>query len=309
MKKVSVIIPSYGSGSNPCRAVDSVLAQDYENIEAVIVDDNGKGSNQQLKNVKLFERYINNSKVKYIVHDVNKNGSAARNTGARASDGDYLCFLDDDDEFTDISKISLQMKAADKLGDDWAGTYSSLVVYKDGKLLNSCAAGPSGYILVEMIRDKLSIGTGAPLISRKSYEAIGGFNESFLRHQDWEFFARLLDRYKLMAVPEASYSRYYKADTKRKDADTRLEYMDKYVSYMYQEIKSISPQKLSKLMKEKYSGVILGYLGEKNFSAVLEICKKHHFNINDYLSVFASALSVSAKKIRHKLKKGDESIG
>ena len=45
------------------------------------------------------KKYVGNAQVKYIKHERNKNGSAARNTGFRASVGEYINFLDDDDEF------------------------------------------------------------------------------------------------------------------------------------------------------------------------------------------------------------------
>ncbi len=306
--KVSVVIPSYGDNTNPCRAIDSVLAQDYQNVEVVVVDDNGIGTPQQLKNETLFRKYADNSKVKYIKHEVNKGGSAARNTGARASSGEYLCFLDDDDEFSDIKKIRLQMQSAENLDDTWAGTYSSLAVYKDGKFFDIYKAGPSGYIVEEMIRGNLSIGTGAPIITRKSYESIDGFNESFIRHQDWEFFARLFDKYKMMAVPETLYNRYYKPNVKRVSAKIRNEYMDNYAFHMKREIKSIPKKKLNNLMKTKYSGVVLSYASEKKFCDALNLCKKQHFNVCDYAQLFLSAIIVAFEKLRWKLRKGGKII-
>ena len=76
-----------------------MLNQTYDNIEVIVVDDNGQGTEHQLLTEKAMEKYADNPKVQYIPHKVNKNGSCARNTGIRASKGEFLGFLDDDDVF------------------------------------------------------------------------------------------------------------------------------------------------------------------------------------------------------------------
>lgn len=95
---VSVIIPTYKRATTLLDAIRSVLNQTYKNIEIVIVDDNGKGTYEQLETERLLKQYIENQQIIYIVHEYNKNGSAARNTGLMASHGAYINFLDDDDK-------------------------------------------------------------------------------------------------------------------------------------------------------------------------------------------------------------------
>ena len=303
-----MIIPSYGGNTDPCRAIDSVLNQDYGNVEVYIVDDNGEGTEQQKKNENILKKYSSDLRVHYIIHDVNRGGSVARNTGARASSGEYLCFLDDDDEFADVTKISKQMSAAEGLGPDWAGTYSSLKIYNGKEYLKTYPATNSGYVLEEFILGNMSIGTAAPIITRESYEAIGGFEESFKRHQDWEFYCRLMDRFKLKAVPEAYYNRYYKTDVKRKQAATRLEYMDKYVGFMREQLKSLPEKKLDTLMKRKYISVILAFMKEKNIVEAFKICRNNHFGISDYTFMVKETLSyVTSKKKLEKSKQKSRS--
>lgn len=301
MKKVSVIIPSYGANTDPCRAIDSVLNQDYNEVDVYIVDDNGIGTEQQLSNALLLKKYETDERVHYITHETNLGGSAARNTGVRASDGDYVCFLDDDDEFADRTKISKQMKAAVRLGNDWAGTYSSLKIFKGNVYLRTISASSSGYVLEEFIQGDMSIGTAAPIITRQSYESIGGFEESFKRHQDWEFFSRLFDKYKIKAVPEAFYHRYYKIGVKRKTAETRLNYMDKYVSYMKKELKSLPGKKLNLLMKRKYTSVIFAFMKEKQFGRAMQICKSQKYNGLDYLYLLGEFCNYATQKALKKI--------
>ena len=96
---VSVIIPTYKGADKINSAVDSVLNQTYKNIEVIVVDDNGENEPEQLLTAEKMKKYETFENVKYLVHKKNINGSAARNTGIRASKGFYLGFLDDDDVF------------------------------------------------------------------------------------------------------------------------------------------------------------------------------------------------------------------
>ncbi|MEM4724269.1 MAG: glycosyltransferase family A protein, partial [Candidatus Hadarchaeum sp.] len=92
MSSVSVIIPCYNHGHYlPC-AVNSVMAQTFADWEAIIVDD---GSTDNTREVAA---QFTDSRVRYIYQD-NRGLAAARNTGIRAAQGEYLAFLDADDEW------------------------------------------------------------------------------------------------------------------------------------------------------------------------------------------------------------------
>ena len=96
---ISVIIPTHSGSQVICRAVDSVLSQTYPNIEVVVVDDNGKESEEQITTEKAMKKYASDDRVKYLAHDVSLHGSAARNTGVKHSSGEFIALLDDDDYF------------------------------------------------------------------------------------------------------------------------------------------------------------------------------------------------------------------
>src|SRR5688572_21390402 len=96
---VSVIIPAYNYANYLPLTLDSILQQDYPNIEIVIIDD---GSTDNTREV--VARY--GPKVRYV-YQKNAGLSAARNTGIKAAKTDYLAFIDADDEWhpTLISKM------------------------------------------------------------------------------------------------------------------------------------------------------------------------------------------------------------
>ncbi len=95
---VSCIIPSYKRNDTITRALDSVLAQSYSNIEIIIVDDNTPNDDYSLKLQSIVNSY-NNLKIIYLQQENHINGAAARNFGIMHSHGDIITFLDDDDEW------------------------------------------------------------------------------------------------------------------------------------------------------------------------------------------------------------------
>ena len=87
---VSIVIPTYARPTNLIRAIESVLAQTYAPIEIIVVDDNGVNTPFQKETENLLSSYIFDGKITYLKHEVNRNGSAARNTGTRASHGEII---------------------------------------------------------------------------------------------------------------------------------------------------------------------------------------------------------------------------
>ena len=97
--KVSVIIPVFGVSVYIERCVQSVMNQTYKNIECVIIDDSTK-DDSIIRCEQLIETYTGPVKFRVLHHQHNRGLSAARNTGINAAIGDYLYFLDGDDEIT-----------------------------------------------------------------------------------------------------------------------------------------------------------------------------------------------------------------
>lgn len=101
--KVSIIIPFYHRVFVTKKAINSALNQTYKNIEIILVND---GSTDNVDEIKKIAK---NNKIKYIDLKKNKGASFARNEGIKASTGDYIAFLDSDDEFLK-DKIKIQLR-------------------------------------------------------------------------------------------------------------------------------------------------------------------------------------------------------
>lgn len=91
-KLVSLIIPVYNTGKFIRCCLESVLAQTYNNIEVILVDDGSTDNSLSIcQEFALKDNRIN------IIHKQNEGVSAARNVGMDAASGSYICFADSDD--------------------------------------------------------------------------------------------------------------------------------------------------------------------------------------------------------------------
>jgi GalNAc5-diNAcBac-PP-undecaprenol beta-1,3-glucosyltransferase len=88
----SVIIPAYNRAYILPRTIQSVLNQQFENWELIIIDDGSKDNTAELMKQYSDERI-------HYHYQNNSERSAARNNGINRSKGKYICFLDSDDEF------------------------------------------------------------------------------------------------------------------------------------------------------------------------------------------------------------------
>jgi glycosyltransferase involved in cell wall biosynthesis len=225
-KKVSVIIPTYRRPEALKRAVCSVLTQTYKNLELIVVDDNNPGDEYRIETERVMSEF-NDARLKYLKHEMNRNGAAARNTGIRYSTGIYITFLDDDDEFLP-DRILNQVNKMEVLDDSWASCYTSYKkLNKSGKIQYGYETR-EGWLLTEALMRNLYIGSGSNLFLRKSVvEEIGGFDESFIRNQDLELLVRILGKYKLAYIDDCSLIVHYEIRYEKRTYE-QLKEIDKY---------------------------------------------------------------------------------
>lgn len=122
MDKISIIVPVHNSESYLNRCVNSLINQTYSNLEIILVDDYSTDSSK-----KICEEYEKkDSRVISIITD-NNGVSGTRNTGIKRSTGEYICFLDSDDEY--------EMAFVEKMLNEINQSKSELVVcgYKEVK--------------------------------------------------------------------------------------------------------------------------------------------------------------------------------
>ena len=104
MRKLSFIVPVYNVASYLYKCVDSLLTQDYDDYEIILVDDGSTDGSGELCD-EYEAKPTSNSSLKgrgkkpliRVIHQENRGLSAARNAGLRVANGEYVCFVDSDD--------------------------------------------------------------------------------------------------------------------------------------------------------------------------------------------------------------------
>lgn len=116
-KKVSIIIPVYKVEDEIERCLKSVIKQTYQELNVILVDDCSPDNSISIAQ-KIISSSTKSNMFKIITHEKNKGLSAARNTGIAVADGDYIYFLDSDDELYDEKSISILVSNAEQYNAD-----------------------------------------------------------------------------------------------------------------------------------------------------------------------------------------------
>ncbi len=190
---VSVIITTYNRKNLLIKAVKSVLSQTYKRIELIIVDDcSTDGTNELIKT-------IDDERVKCIHHTDNMGVHQSRNDGILNSNGEYIAFLDDDDEWLP-KKIERQlhcfMNSDKELGLVYTGYYTAI----NGEIKSRNSPKRRGY-LREILTNQNLVATSTVLTRSICFKKVGLF-EYMPFVEDWDMWMRISEFFEFDYVPE-----------------------------------------------------------------------------------------------------------
>lgn len=267
-KKVSIIIPTYKRADLLSKCIKSVLDQTYSNVEVIVVDDNDPTTNWRKKTESILDEFKEEHRVIYIKHEMNKNGSAARNTGFRVSTGEYICYLDDDDIFLK-NKI---MKQVECLEESKEMDACCCDYFKEGK----------EYILPDKVdyTEDILLSNDTPQTSgimfrRNCIECLKGFDESYIRHQDYELLLRFFEKGFLMKkINEVLYVRERADNNNLPNGEKMQRVKEKFLLQFEKEINKIDAQK--KGFKQKvyvinYFSVMKCYIKDRELEKAIGV--------------------------------------
>ncbi|MBI1755472.1 glycosyltransferase family 2 protein, partial [Candidatus Azambacteria bacterium] len=148
MVKVSVVIPTHNRPQLLQRAIASVLAQTFQDVEIIVVDD-GKE-----KSAEHIVHGFHDLRIVYCADKKEQGGAAARNVGIVRAKGDFIAFLDDDDEWLE-NKLQIQMSSFEKTPQDVGFCFSAVInAYDDKEEATEVNGGIKNYFEIALTRFK-----------------------------------------------------------------------------------------------------------------------------------------------------------
>lgn len=272
------------------RAISSVLNQTYNNIEVVIVDDNEPSSEWRKQTEQTMSKYQNDSRVQYIKHPKNMNGSVARNTGIHNAKGTLICFLDDDDVF-EPNKIEMQVDFLNANPEfhavycGWFREHGDIIPSKQGDLSFEVLSG------INLIY------TNTIMMYKKDIMDFGGWDKTFKRHQEAAFMLRyFMNGGKIGVVPKVLV-RFDISDRSNETVKSNIyeQHMNHLLSTFSEAIERCEQNKKGSrkfIFCNRYRGVFFNHLKKRNIGAAISLYVKFllkyplSFNKNIVIYVF-----------------------
>lgn len=199
MPKISVIIPTYNRAHLLERAVRSVLAQTFRDLEIIVVDDASTDNTQAIFKEK-FRHELDTEMIIYIRNKINLERSRSRNKGIETARGKYIALLDDDDIWLPhhLETLILYIDANENI----ACAFSKPVwLYENGavedKFCKLNLTTGSGTFYRNLCISGNMVFSPASLLRRELYMDVGGYREDISQNEDWEFFSRVAMNYNI----------------------------------------------------------------------------------------------------------------
>jgi glycosyltransferase involved in cell wall biosynthesis len=214
--RVSVVMPTYRRSQLVGRALQSILDQTFDDFEVIVVDDNSIDHPEQQATQKLITKQFNDPRIHYIINKNSQGGSEARNIGIREARGEYVAFLDDDEDWLP-EKLSTQVAFLDAAESDVGVIDTGFFDWKKNGRVRIVHPKMQGWIKDRLLR---KTGGRAPKLStmlcrRKALIEVGAFDPDLKTREDLDLYIRLARHYRFESVKKPLAN-------KRSDAGRRL---------------------------------------------------------------------------------------
>lgn len=239
-----MILPTYNRANVVGRAIRSVLAQTFTDLELLVIDN---GSTDETASVVA---QFDDSRLIYFRENQRIGAATARNIGVEKSRAPLVAFQDSDDEWL-LNKLALQvekMESASARPDMVTCEY--LIAQRDGGV-GYFKAKPymiDGNWTAEQIYDFGFI-TPTWLVKRHILEEVGGFDVSLPNLEDWELVFRIFARHRIVVVDEPLLMKYGSEDSINVDRPSRIDSLQAILR-MHGELWRHSPGVMARLYRE-----------------------------------------------------------
>ncbi len=252
--KVTCVIPSYKRCDTVTRAIDSVLAQTYKNIEVCLVDDNVPEDAYSKKLKEALKKYDGDPRVRYITQEKHVNGAVARNIGISAARGEYIGFLDDDDEWLP-EKIERQMRilqanpSLDAITTFW-------MLCEGGKVVRKCAPYTADNLQFKVLLRDVAVFTSTVLIRKSAIDRFGGFDRELFRHQDLQFLVDALKESQFEVLSEYLVKLHADSEINRPNVEKLIQAKKAFFQSVDDEFRKYSKSEQKRIRNAHYYEVV-----------------------------------------------------
>ena len=202
----SIIMPTYNRANCICNAIDSALAQTYQNFELIIVDDGSTDDTIELLH-KKYNAHIANGKIK-IFEEQHNGVSYARNVALSHAKNEWITYLDSDDVLNKNYLQYIKINILDK------PQYSIFIL--DNDIIRSRMINDFSY---EELKKENYIQIESFIHKKHIYDELGGFDCSLKRLTDWDVELRYLQKYHAKII-KSSFN-FFTVDTNQKNRITQ----------------------------------------------------------------------------------------
>ncbi|HEY8351171.1 MAG TPA: glycosyltransferase family 2 protein [Sphingomonadales bacterium] len=195
MPRVSVVIPVFNAARTIERALASVFRQTFTDYEVILVDDGSSdGSVARIEEVLDAAGEARRARCRVIRLPQNQGAAAARNAGIKAAQGEFVAFLDADDEWLE-DKLARQIAAFDAAGDAVVGGCNAEWRGVSGKFSHHLEDGPvvTGRDAWKALLKSCYLSTPCVIARRDALEAAGGFDPALPVGEDQDLWFRLAE--------------------------------------------------------------------------------------------------------------------
>ena len=199
---VSVIIPAFDAAANIRQTLNSVLAQTYQKIEVIVVDDCSSDATSA-----IVEEFVTRDARFQLFRQSNAGVGAARNTAIRKAHGKYIAPLDADD-FWFPEKLEKQVACIEQCGNKTGLVYCwSTMIDKHGGFVSGLSHTVEGRLHHALILRNVVGNGSAPLFSATALEKVGLYLTRAEQGgaqgcEDWDLYLRISEHFSIRVVPE-----------------------------------------------------------------------------------------------------------
>lgn len=293
---VSIIITTYKRPVDILeKAICSVKNQTYQEWELIIVNDY-PNDDKLVKSIQRCIEEYNDNRIRYVVHDKNKGACVARNTGIRLAKGEFIAFLDDDDEWcTDKLEKIIPYFNKSNVGlvySDVYFVYPNKTKYHKNTPNHKYKNNPFKALLINNYIGSTSF----PVMTKKAVIESGMFNADMKACQDLDLWLRISKKFHINYCPIALTKYYFSDECITKNINNRIESHEKIISKYNKEYVTDKA-----LLHKKYLNIAADALLTNEYSVTKNYLNKSlklkYNNISDYLVVIKSLLIVIKRKL------------